>query len=444
MRVRNENFTLNAGRTYVVIVLSALVYFILAYYTQRYYSSTLLILYSILFGGYLLIQRTELSINQLVFTGYFFRLIFLFAYPALSDDFYRFIWDGKLLAAGINPFSVLPSQLIEDPSVNILGIDHSLFEKLNSPEYFSVYPPVCQFIFWLSAEVAHNNILVNVILMRVFILAAEFGTIHLLLKLFKIYGFEEKYTAIYFLNPLVILELSGNIHFEALMIFFVLAAVLMMKKKKYVFSGILFGLAISTKLTPLILLPFIFRRIPIKDSLTVCLTAGVVAFLTFVPLLNVSFLEGFGSSLSLYFQKFEFNASVFYVIRELGLLVAGFDVIEIAGVILGVITFILIIYIAYKEQTQKNLLLGIFIWPLFIYYSLATIVHPWYITPIIAFSVFSHYRFPLVWSYFIFLTYMGYSDTMYNESLWVVFLEYIVVFAFMIYELTQKKNLVLK
>ncbi len=439
MKVRNT-FTLSASRTYVLIVLSALCYFILAYYTQRHQTTNLFVLFSLLFGAYLLILRSELSVNQLVFSGYFFRLIFIVSLPILSDDFYRFIWDGRLTLEGVNPFSILPSQLINNPAVAIKGLDHKLFEHLDSPDFYSVYPPVCQFIFWLAAMIGGSNILVSVIAIRIFILAAEYGTIHFLRKLFKIYGFEEKYTAIYFLNPLVIIELAGNLHFEALMIFFVIVAVYAMKKENYLLSGALFGLAISTKLLPLMLLPFFIKRIGINHSLKLYLTAVIVTVATFLPLLNSNFIAGFTQSLGMYFHKFEFNASIYYIVREVGLLIKGVDIINIAGLILAIVAFISIIILAFKEQKEKNLLLAIFIWPLLIYYSLSAFVKPWYITPILAFSLFSRFRFTLVWSYFIFLTYVGYSENIFNENLLIVVLEYLVLFGVVVYELIQKRG----
>jgi len=440
MRIKTNNFILSTTRTYILIVVSALCYFIFAYYTQRHETTTILVLFSILFLSYFFILSTELSINQLIFTGFFFRLIFLFSIPVLSNDFYRFIWDGRLTAGGINPFALVPAQVLNNPAIDVPYIDHGLFEKLNSPEYYTMYPPVCQFTFWLAAIIGKSNILISVVVIRCFILAAEFGTILLLQRLFRIYSFDQKYTAIYFLNPLAILELSGSLHYEAFMIFFVLASVYFLKKHKYIFAGSVFALAISSKLLPVLLLPFIFKRLKRSQYIQFILAVLVVTSFTFLPLLNSNFVRGFSNSLSMYFQKFEFNASIFYVVREVGFLIKGIDIIEVAGLVLGILALILIVFVAVKEKKEKSLLLGIFIWPLVIFYSLSTIVHPWYILPILAFSVFSRYRFPMLWSFLIFLTYLGYSEEGYNENLFIVLLEYLVLYSFMIYELIVTRS----
>ncbi len=440
MRIKEDNFILSTTRTYILIVLSALCYFIFAYYTQRHESTAIFTLYSLLFVSYLFILRTELSISQLIISGLIFRAIFIISVPSLSDDFYRYIWDGRLTAGGINPFDLFPAQVINNPVLDIKHINHELFMKLNSSDYYSVFPPVCQFTFWVSAIISDGNLLVGIIVIRLFILAAEIGIILLLQRMFRIYGFNQKFTAIYFLNPLVVIELAGNLHYEALMIFFVIATVYFMKKNKFIFAGSIFALAISTKILPLLLLPFIFKRIKWNQSLQFILATAVITVITFLPLLNSNFIYGFTRSLHLYFQKFEFNASFFYLFREAGFLVKGIDIIEIAGIALAAIAIIIIIIVAVKEKKEKHLLLGIFVWPLFIFFSLSTYVHSWYILPILAFSVFSRFRFPIVWTYFIFLTYLGYSESGYRENLWIVLMEYIILYAVVIYELITHKN----
>jgi hypothetical protein len=77
------------------------------------------------------------------------------------------------------------------------------------------------------------------------------------------------------------------------------------------------------------------------------------------------------------------------------------------------------------------------------YYLMATIVHPWYISVILALAVFTPYRFPMVWSAMLGLTYYAYSTMPYQENLWLVAVEYIVVLACLFGELrnfAQSKN----
>ena len=109
----------------------------------------------------------------------FFGRLFLFSIPNLSDDFYRFIWDGRLLASGNHPFAQLPVYYI-DNNISIQGIDEELFKSLNSPEYFTIYPALSQYVFWLAASLAPHSVYGSVLVIKMVIFAAEIGSLFLL------------------------------------------------------------------------------------------------------------------------------------------------------------------------------------------------------------------------------------------------------------------------
>ena len=212
---------------YILLVVSGLLYIYIGYYVERHQSFSLIISYISLFLiYYYLFQKSCLKLKHLVLAAVLFRITLLFSLPGLSDDIYRFVWDGKLLHEGIHPFAHVPSWFVNSDrlpeSVNI-----ELYRNLNSPDYFTIYPPVGQFLFWLSAF--SNSILGSAIIMRVFVLAAEVGSVFLLVKLLEIYGIQKKNIILYALNPLVILELMGNLHLEAFMIFFLLLGIYLYK-----------------------------------------------------------------------------------------------------------------------------------------------------------------------------------------------------------------------
>jgi len=428
--------------SFILGFLSALFYIQIAYYTDRTDTAVLLCCFTALFAMHLLLIKSILSFKFLLGFGILFRLIFLFSTPELSDDFYRFFWDGVLVNNQINPFLHLPREIIENPAISIPALDVPLFESLNSPEYYSVYPPVCQFIFWISAYLSNENITSAVLIMKIFMLLAELCSIYLIVKLLKIRHLKKEYIFFYVLNPLLIIELVGNIHFEAFLITFVLFSVYLLHQNKFLLSSLGFALAISAKLTPILLFPFFLKRLKIKKSIAFYSITMTIAFATFLPFFGVEFMHGVSSSLSLYFQKFEFNASIFYIIREIGFWVKGWDIIQAASKWLALSTVSVIALLTIFENTNKQTFPGIFIWPLFIYLAFSSIIHPWYITPIVAFSLFSKYRFPLVWSFTIFLSYSGYRVDGFEEQLWVLLTEYLLVYGVMIYELIKYKDLI--
>jgi alpha-1,6-mannosyltransferase len=445
---------------YILFASAFLFYCLFSFYIHRHQTSLLLVSFGALFLSYLWIShKTDTAhFSFWLYAAIIFRFCFLFALPPLSDDFYRFIWDGRLLAAGHHPFAELPRYYIEN-KIFLNGIDASLFENLNSPDYFTIYPPVNQFIFWLSAKLFSDSTLGSVIIMRSFILAAEIGTLWVMQKIVAHYQLPKKRILLYALNPLVIIELTGNLHFEALMIFFLLLSYWLLIKEKIIWSALFFSLAICTKLLPVLLLPLLLVRLGWKKSIIYYLAVGLCCTLLFFPLLNAEIIEGFRESIGYYFKKFEFNASLYYLVREWGYWRYGYNIIQTVGIRLAMYcASAILLYTIWdfiqnsrlaSRQAKFNIkhstlnikhltLSSLFI--LTIYFAFATTVHPWYITSLLALSIFTKFRFSLVWTGLIFLTYLGYSQNGYSENLWVTTIEYVIVIGYLAYEVIWKKE----
>ncbi len=440
----SENLERRPGQklAYLLAFISIGLYIQMAYFTPRTETILLLSIYTILFISYLLIGRSVLNYKIILGFGILYRLIFIFSMPALSDDFYRFFWDGILIMNRINPFMYLPNEIINNPAIIIPELSTELFNNLNSPDYYTVYPPMSQFVFWIAAWMSGGNLTHAVVIMKLIIFSAEIGSIYLIWNLLKFYKLKKELTLHYILNPLVIIELTGNIHFEAIMIFGVLLGVYAILNQKLIGGALAFALAIISKLTPILLLPFMLRRLKLKRSVLFYAITLATVVLTFLPFFGQELFHGLGSSIGLYFQKFEFNASIFYIVRALGFWIVGYDIIRTAGLVFGILTFIIILWMAFYENLNKQNIPGIFLWPLFVYFAFTSIIHPWYVTPLIAFSLFTRYKFPIVWSYTVFLSYAGYSPYGFQEQTLVLWLEYLLVFGVMIYEVWKYKDLI--
>lgn len=430
--------------TLPLIIVSALLYAMVAV-TERHFSGQLIILFAILFLIYGWVISSQHDEKPWLYAAIGFRIIFIFFLPLLSDDFYRFIWDGRLLAAGYHPFARLPSYYLNhDPAIP--GITASLFQKLNSPEYFTVYPPVTQFIFWLSVNFSSDSIFGSVLVMRLFILAAEVGTLIFIRKILVHYGLPIRNSLVYALNPLVIIELTGNLHVEAIMIFFIVLSVWWMVKQRLTLASIALGFSIATKLVPLLMLPVLFFRLGWKRALQVYATVVVVVVILFLPLLQADLISGMTNGLGYYFQKFEFNASIYYLIREYGFWKYGYNIIQTAGwklALTGAIGMGVYVVLEKFFKKEKLSLAETSVWSaiLFvftIYFFSATTVHPWYITSLVAFSVFIPWRYGVLWSALIFLTYIGYSLDGYHEHYGLIALEYVAVVSFLVNEIYRK------
>jgi len=423
---------------YTIASISLAGFVLLGYATDRANFLQLIALFGILFGAYYYLigaNHHDDFFKHSIIVAVLFRLSLLFMHPNLSDDFYRFIWDGRLIEKGMNPYSYLPNQITKEQM--LVGASNlELFQKMNSPNYYSVYPPVLQFLFFISAKLSFGYHTVAVYILRVFVLLAELGTFIYLTKILDFLKIERAKIFLYLLNPLIILELTGNLHFEAVMIFFLTASFYYLLVSKYVFSAVFIALAISTKVIPLLFLPLIIKKIGWKNGIIYAAFSLGIIILLFLPFIDQQLISNVGDSVSLYFQKFEFNASIYYLLREIGYKIVGYNAIGFIGKVLPIISTCLILFISFRGKGQFswqvffNRALNI----LFVYYLLSLVVHPWYVSLLVLISVFVENRFAILWSLLIFGSYFAYNSIPFEESFWVNVVEYSVVIIFFIYE----------
>jgi alpha-1,6-mannosyltransferase len=380
--------------------------------------------------------KDGLSLNEGIALGMFFRAILLFSLPNLSDDFYRFIWDGNLAINGINPFEFTPSQVLDS---NILPEINFLHPLLNSQDYYSVYPPVLQWVFGLGALIAGTSFLGNVIFFKLILLAAEGFSLVLIIKLLKSLSLDPKKVFLYAWNPLVVLEIIGNIHFEGLYLPFLLlflVGLVSLNEKKSV-AGLIGG--VGSKLIPLYLVPLTVFRLGVKTAVRVGAVSMIGGLIIFLPYFyKWEFIQRFLTSVDLYFKTFEFNGGVYLVLRNLISNIIGYNPIQTLGPILGGITWGTALFLGF--YFRKKPVFAAF-WILFFILFFASIVHPWYIIPFFCLSLFTPYRFALWWTLMIFGSYFAYSNAIFSENYLLVGLEYFVVFGALIFELTRKNGM---
>ena len=442
---------------YIVSILLFLLFFALGYKIERHETAGLILCYSLIFTLYawIIFKNTKEQLPFWIATAIGLRILLLFSIPNLSDDFYRFIWDGRLLVSGYHPFAHIPSFYIEN-NIAIPGIDETLYSNLNSKTYFTIYPPVAQVFFWLAAMLS-SSIYGSLLILKVCILLAEIGTIFLLKRLLNQFSSSTQTLLIYALNPLVIIELVGNVHFEAILIFFILLTCYFLTQQRLALAAFFMATSICVKLIPVIFLPAILPFLGRKKALVFYVSTAVICLLFFLPLLNTTILGGFKNSIGYYFSKFEFNASLYYIVRGVGYFFWGYNIIQIAGTILGAIAGILIIIISFRNFRAYQVPMDISIktppidhrvwaffqammWSLLIYFLFTTTLHPWYITTLLAVTIFTRLQFAILWTFTIFLSYTGYTLGGFEENLWVVIFEYVTVLGYLAYELLWKRN----
>ena len=428
------------------MLLSAAAYAALAYATPRAHFGQLVGLFGVAMLAYGWLLRSRMPLRWGLAAALVLRLVWLPAQPALSDDIHRFRWDGLLVANGVNPFRFRPDELVADGARKALPNEarraavlpelQQLYRQLNSPHYYSVYPPVCQFVFGAAARLFPTSEAGFAACLRVIVLAAEAGAAWLLLALLPAFGWPKERALRYLLHPLVIVELAGNLHFEGLVFCLILLALWLLSRQRWAASAGALGLGVATKLLPLLLLPLLVRHLGWRRFAAYGALVAATVGLLFSPFLSTDLFINIAYSLKLYFRSFEFNASVYYLLRPVGYWLTTYNQIAIIGPALALLSGAVGLALAWRERRlQMAALPATLLLMLTAYYALATTVHPWYLTLPLGLSVLTRFRYPLVWGGVAVLSYAAYRTSAYSENLWLVALEYAVMYGVLAWEI---------
>ena len=430
----------------ILVIISLLFYWSFAYDLHRTDYIKLLSLYTALFFlFYKVLQLTKHNLKLLTLIAFGFRAIFILSIPNLSQDFYRFIWDGRMILEGVNPYLYTPESFISNAEFPIAQA-----QELNngmgslSAGHYTNYPPLNQLCFIIAIAFSGKSILGSIVVLRLIIVAADFGTLYFGKKLLDKLKLPAHHIFWYILNPFIIIELTGNLHFEGVMIFFLILSLSLLYDNKWKLAAIVFACAVSIKLIPLLFLPLLFQKLGWKKSIGFYTIVGLVTILLFAPFYSSQFISNYAATVALWFHNFEFNASLYYIAREIGYWFRGYNEIAIIGISTAIIVLLFVVIMSlFRKNKSMIQLISAMLFALSLYYFTATTVHPWYIATLLIFSVFTKYKFPLVWSFVIILSYLSYlqigkADK--SENLWIIALEYIVVFGVFIWEVWLKRN----
>ena len=443
----------------LLILISCILYGVFAYHLERTQYIKLTTLYTLLFAlFYWLVKAYKHNTQLLTVVAFLFRAIFILAIPNLSQDFYRFIWDGRMILEGFNPYLYTVTSFMEKGNFPVAQAQelYAGMGSLNASHYTN-YPPVNQLCFIIAGLFASKSVFGSAIVLRLLIIAADFGILYFGKKLLERLKLPIHNIFWYVLNPFIIIELTGNLHFEGVMIFFLIWSLYLLHSGKWQWSAVILAFSISTKLIPLIFLPLFFQWFTStspsnRDSVTMFRITRLIGFYTivggitlllFAPFFSIQFISNYAETVGLWFQNFEFNASFYYIARAIGYTFRGYNEIAVIGKIipLVVILFVLLITFFRENKSLKQLITAMLI-ALSFYYFTATTVHPWYVATPLALSVFTKYKFPLVWSFVIILSYLAYiqiGNASKSENLIIIAIEYVVVYSVFFWEIFKKK-----
>ena len=200
------------------------------------------------------------------------RLALLFVEPYLSTDIYRYIWDGRVQATGINPYRYVPGA----PQLALLR-DAAIYPNINRADYaVTIYPPTAQAIFFAITRFGES-----VLAMKLGLIAFEAAIVAALLVLLDRQGISASRVAAYAWHPLPVWEIAGSGHVDAAMCALLMVGLLLFLHGRTLLAGIAVTLGALVKPTALLALPVFWRPWNWRLPLVVALTA-IVAYLPYL------------------------------------------------------------------------------------------------------------------------------------------------------------------
>ena len=189
-------------------------------------------------------------------TAALMRLGALAAPVYLSDDIYRYIWDGRVQAAGINPYRYIPTDTHLVPLR-----DQAVFPNINRNNYApTIYPPIAQMLFFAASRLGETVLAIKLVLV-----AIEAIGIGALFVVLRTVGALRENILLYAWHPLPVWEIAGSGHIDAAVVAFVALALATAVTGRRAWSGAALAAGTLVKFFPLVLLPALWR--PIKSNL---------------------------------------------------------------------------------------------------------------------------------------------------------------------------------
>lgn len=321
------------------------------------------------FLAYRRISRSEdspLAVRWILIWAVLFRLIGFWAHPIYEDDFYRYLWDGRTLATGHNPYLHPPSDAFGDEHLPAKFQD--ILDRVNFPDVPTIYGPVCQLVFAAAYWIAPGELWS----LKLIFLLADLATMILLFRLLR----RKSQVLIYAWCPLLILEIAFSAHSDILAVCLLTWAMERFAARRPVFACALLALAAGAKVIVLPFLPFLL----LGNSKKIRLSAGIV-FVATLALLHAPFAMGGGfgeQGLGVFLQRWEFNSLAFAIFRWM----LGDETGRMVSLILFAVALAGLLRL-HRKATAGTIPRGDIL--LAVFFLLSPVVNPWYFVALLPF-----------------------------------------------------------
>jgi alpha-1,6-mannosyltransferase len=325
-----------------------------------------------------------------------FRLTLLFSGPVFSFDVYRYYWDGKVAANGVNPYLYPPD------APELSSLRDANWELINHKYLNSGYPPLMEIFLELIYVSSH---LVQTYKLSFFLL--DIGTILAILLIMRQLGIKDKYLMVYAWAPLPIVEISQTGHNDSLMVFLMTVSFLLLLRGRRNSSALVMGLSVASKLFPIFFVPVLFRRWGKTGTLIFFLVAAGL----YLPFSDVG-LKMYSGLLYVVNTTF-FNGSIFPVVVAMlswtDLLANPGFAAQLVVYCIYAIVLLWALLLSFRHQVDSVELMKMCFLLGGTVLLLNRTFFPWYVVWILPFVVFYASKSWLLLSGSIFLSYLKYD-----------------------------------
>jgi alpha-1,6-mannosyltransferase len=352
----------------------------------------------------------------IIFFAIIFRLCLIPLEPSvLSKDMYRYIWDGRVQQAGINPY-LYPPQADKLEHLR----DSQIYPNINRKDYPTLYPAGAQIFFRICYALVGSSVTAFKGIMVFF----DIATLLVLTALLRAYDFKASRIIVYAWNPLVIFEIAYSGHLEGLTVFLMAAALYLYTIHKKIPATMMLALSAAIKLYPALLLPaFLNRGARIKGITTFSAT---IIFLYLPFLVAGGKISGF---LPVYLKNpYEsFNLGVKILLMRL---IPGLDyyLLSLVFLIALAITGLVILL---KDKKDIHVMRYAYILVGSLMVLMPASLHPWYVVLIVPYLTIYPNPAWLVFTCTVTLSYLKYTSPQGIMPTWILLIEYLTLFSFL-------------
>ncbi len=255
-----------------------------------------------------------------------FRLVLLFSEPIQEDDFYRYLWDGKVVASGLNPYRFTPREVQtnngkEGPLQLYRDLTETdahfalLLARINHPDVPTLYPPVAQAVFGLAALIAPGSLLA----LRLIFFCFDLAVCGVIVRLLCHLGSSPLWVLVYAWSPLVIKETINSVHYDVVPTFLLVLALLALVTGRLSGGFLSLGGAILGKIFPVILLPLFachaWRRYGLGRACGGLALTGLVVMGGYAPFAAAG--SGLWQGFVTFAEHWQTNSLVFPVLHQM-------------------------------------------------------------------------------------------------------------------------------